>query len=292
MKIIAKLARASFLSLLFTLSACKTVDPLEPLNRKIFCFNMGLDRVLFRPVARAYDTIVPAPIACGIGNFFDNIDDVTNIANEILQFKFCDAWSDVWRVAFNTTIGLGGFFDIATCAGLPKHHQDFGLTLARYGFVCSTYLMVPFFGPSTIRDSIGWFVDWNYLSVWPYIEPKSLRYGLYGLRLVHKRALLLPADKLIDESIDPYIFVRDAYLQKRECDIKAICPCADPDAPATGASDHKTSPAAKDSDDTFVPEDDHEQTSTTAGNKENNKAAPTSAKPAAGKNSDDTFVEP
>ncbi len=293
MKTIAKLARASFLSLLFTLSACKTVDPLEPLNRKIFCFNMALDRAIFRPVAKAYDKIVPAPLVCGIGNFFDNIDDITNIANEILQFKFCDAWSDVWRVGFNSTVGLFGLFDVATCAGLPKHHQDFGLTLARYGFVCSTYLMVPFFGPTTIRDSIGWFVDWNYLSIWPYIEPKSLRYGLYGLRLVHKRAMLLPADKLIDEAVDPYIFVRDAYLQKRECDIKAICPCTGSNAPeaATPAETNaKASPTAKDDDDTFVPGDDNETNSKGADKKDGNTAAP--AKPAGAKDSDDTFVEP
>lgn len=291
MKTIAKLARTTFLSLLVTLSACKTVDPLEPLNRKIFCFNMALDRAIFRPVARAYDKVVPPPLACGIGNFFDNIDDITNIANEILQFKFYDAWSDVWRVGFNSTVGLFGFFDVATCAGLPKHHQDFGLTLARYGFVCSTYLMVPFFGPTTIRDSIGWFVDWNYLSIWPYIEPKSLRYGLYGLRLVHKRAMLLPADKLIDEAVDPYIFVRDAYLQKRECDIKAICPCAPADASAAATptgTNTKASPPAKDNDDTFVPEDDNDKAQPDKNSKTSGRAA---AKPAAGKDSDDPFVE-
>jgi phospholipid-binding lipoprotein MlaA len=234
--------------LLFALTAflagCACVDPLEPLNRQIFAFNMVLDRTLFRPIARAYDKAVPPVIACHIGNFFDNIDDVTNVANNLLQFKLLDAWSDAWRVAFNTTFGFLGFFDVATCAGLPKHHQDFGLTLARYGFVNSTYLMVPFFGPSTIRDTIGWAVDWRYLSVWPYIEPTYLRYGLYGLRLVHKRAALLPADQLIDDALDPYVFVRDAYLQKRECDIKSICPpCETPD---------KNSP--QDNDDTFVSE--------------------------------------
>jgi phospholipid-binding lipoprotein MlaA len=225
------------------LAGCACVDPLEPVNREIFKFNMILDHALFRPVAKAYDKVVPPVIACHIGNFFDNIDDITNIANNALQFKLLDAWSDAWRVAFNTTFGLLGFFDVATCAGLPKHHQDFGLTLARYGFVNSTYLMIPFFGPSTIRDTIGWAVDWRYLSIWPYIEPNYVRYGLYGVRLLHKRALLLPADQLIDDALDPYVFVRDAYLQKRECDIKSICPPEDP-----------CTTTAKGSDDTFVAE--------------------------------------
>jgi phospholipid-binding lipoprotein MlaA len=161
-----------------------------------------------------------------------------------------------------------GLFDVATCAGLPKHHQDFGLTLARYGFVNSTYLMLPFFGPSTIRDSIGWTVDWRYLSPWPCFEPGSFRYSLYGVRLVHKRAALLPADKLIDDAIDPYLFVRDAYLQKRESDIKSICPpCDTPETDSTqkgvdgddtfvAESDTAEKQSAKDPNDTFVAETD------------------------------------
>jgi phospholipid-binding lipoprotein MlaA len=267
---ILRITRALVLTLTLTLVGCATVDPLEPVNRKIFCFNMALDHVIFRPIARAYDTVVPARVACGIGNFFDNIDDVTNVANNVLQLKFYDAWSDVWRIAFNSTIGVFGLFDVATCAGLPKHHQDFGLTLARYGYAHSIYLMVPLFGPTTIRDSIGWTVDWRYLSVWPYIEPNSLRYGLYGLRLVHKRALLLAADKLIDESLDPYVFVRDAYLQKRDCEVKVVWPyeCNDSkaattskDAPAsdkgdTFVADDNDAKGGKASDDPFVSEDD------------------------------------
>ncbi len=227
------------------MTGCACVDPLEPINRKIFAFNMVIDQVVFRPVATAYDKVMPTFLVCRVENFFNNVDDVTNIANNVLQCKFLDAWSDCWRLAFNTTFGLFGLFDVATRAGLEKHHQDFGLTLARYGFVQSTYLMVPFFGPSTLRDSIGWTVDWRYLSVWPYIQPRSLRYGLYGFRLVHKRASLLAADKLIEEAIDPYLFVRDAYLQKRECDIKSICPSGDIE---------NKSPTKSTEEDTFVSE--------------------------------------
>lgn len=235
------------------LTGCACTDPFEPVNRKIFTFNMVLDHAIFRPAARAYEKIVPPPVVCCIGHFFDNLDDLTNIANNTLQCKFYDAWSDCWRFGFNTTLGLFGFFDVATCFGLPKHHQDFGLTLARYGFVCSPYLMIPFFGPSTIRDSVGWAVDWRYLSVWGYLEPDSLRYSLYGLRLIHKRAELLPADKLIDEALDPYLFVRDAYLQKRENDIKCICPQATTTT-TTQKVESKASKTNTDGD-TFVPDE-------------------------------------
>lgn len=287
--------RSFILFALLALVGCACVDPLEPVNRKIFCFNMALDRGLFRPIAKAYDKVVPAPIACGIGNFFDNIDDVTNVANNILQLKFLDAWSDVWRIAFNTTLGIGGLFDVATCAGLPKHHQDFGLTLARYGYAHSIYLMIPFFGPSTVRDTIGWTVDWRYLSVWPYIEPKELRYGLYGLRLIHKRALLLCADKLIDEAIDPYVFVRDAYLQKRDSEVKCVWPYECDNGSVKTASKED---ATKDKDDTFV-EDDNDKTSADKddpfvdedGNNDSKKE--TNTKPSSPKSSsDDPFVDP
>jgi phospholipid-binding lipoprotein MlaA len=235
-----------FVACCLMLTGCASVDPFERVNRKIFAFNMALDKVVVRPVARAYEKVMPSFVVCRIENFFNNLDDLTNIANNVLQCKFLDAWSDCWRFAFNSTFGLVGFFDVATCAGLPKHRQDFGLTLARYGFVNSPYLMVPFLGPATIRDALSWAVDWQYLSVWRLIELNSFRYGLYGSRLIHRRAGLLPADKLIGDAIDPYLFVRDAYLQKRECDIKSICP---PDETPTEATAHKVS-----NEDTFVEE--------------------------------------
>jgi phospholipid-binding lipoprotein MlaA len=257
------------------LGGCACVDPLEPVNREIFKFNGVLDRAIFRPMATAYDKAVPPVVACRIGNFFDNIDDLTNIANNTLQCKFLDAWSDCWRFAFNTTLGLFGLFDVATCMGLPKHHQDFGLTLARYGFVNSTYLMIPILGPSTLRDTIGGVMDWRYLSIWPYIEPRTLRYSLYGLRLIHKRAALLPADKLIDDALDPYVFVRDAYLQKRDCEIKYICPpCDEPLAVDVHSPN-------KDNDDTFVPEGQEGKDS-----KDNERGVKQSLPP----QSDDPFV--
>ncbi len=274
--------RLASIFLLLFLAGCECIDPLEPLNRQFFAFNMVLDRSLLRPVAKVYDKVVPPYVACRVGNFFDNIDDLTNIANNALQFKLLDAWSDCWRFAFNTTFGLLGLYDVATCAGLPKHHQDFGLTLARYGFVNSMYLMVPFFGPSTLRDTIGWTVDWRYLSPWPYIRPNSLRYGLYGLRLVHKRAGLLAADPLIDDAMDPYLFVRDAYLQRRECEIKSICPPPCEDSPEKAKDDPK-----KAGDDTFVAEDDAK-----GGNADpNDTFVPEEENKSSSQASDDPFVD-
>lgn len=236
-------------------------DPLEPLNREIFKFNLVVDKVILRPVAKVYDCVIPGPVAHRIGDFFDNLDDLTNIANNTLQLKFYDAWSDVWRVAFNTTFGVLGLFDVATCAGLPKHHQDFGLTLAYWGVTRSAYLMIPFVGPTTIRDGIGWLIDWNYFSIWPFIESDTLRYSLYGVRLVHKRACLLPADKLIDDALDPYVFVRDAYIQRREGEInnlyKKDCNKATSDVSKNSDKDDTFVPENEggDKDDPFVPED-------------------------------------
>jgi phospholipid-binding lipoprotein MlaA len=224
---IDKIKSTLVILIIICLTACSTLreDPFEPVNRKIFSFNMVVDRAVFRPVAKAYDTVVPPPVAHGVYNFFDNLDDLTNIANNTLQVKFYDAWSDCWRFFFNSTFGIFGFFDVATQMGLPKHHQDFGLTLAYWGMTEAPYIMVPFFGPSTLRDAIGWSVDWEYLSIWGYIRPNSLRYSLYAVRLIQKRAALLPADKLIDQSLDPYVFVRNGYLQKRNAEIKNVRCC-------------------------------------------------------------------
>jgi phospholipid-binding lipoprotein MlaA len=278
---IDKIKSTVVILLIICLTACGTLreDPFEPVNRKVFSFNMAVDRAVFRPVAKAYDTVVPPPVAHGIYNFFDNLDDLTNIANNTLQVKFYDAWSDCWRFFLNSTFGIFGFFDVATRMGLPKHHQDFGLTLAYWGMTEAPYIMVPFFGPSTFRDVIGWSVDWEYLSIWGYIRPNSLRYSLYAVRLIQKRAALLPADKLIDQSLDPYVFVRDGYLQKRNAEIKNVRCCnnapTSEDVLPDSDNGEKIPPKQSkltDTDDTYVEDVVPNKTTKT--------------------NSDDTYVEP
>lgn len=190
-------------------------DPYENINRTIFNFNTGLDKVIIRPVAKAYHTVLPNFLLKGINNVFSNLEDIPTICNEILQLKPLAAWSDVWRLGINSTLGLLGFFDVATEINLKKHHEDFGSTLAHYGYTNSSYFVLPILGPSTIRDAIGLPVTYYTMTVYPYIQPDSARYQVLSLDLINMRSQLLKADDIIKESIDPYVFVRDAYLQKR-----------------------------------------------------------------------------
>jgi len=127
-------------------------DPFEPMNRAIYSFNDKLDKYVARPTATAYQKVTPAPMQTGVRNFFSNLGDIGNFANDALQLKVTDATEDAVRFAFNSTLGIGGLIDWATPAGLPRHHQDFGLTLARYGVPIGPYLVLPVFGPSSVRD--------------------------------------------------------------------------------------------------------------------------------------------
>lgn len=195
-------------------------DPYEHFNRKVFAFNMAVDRAFFRPVAKVYDKVLPWPIKTGVRNFFGNIGDVTSVANELLQLHFSQVVADLARITINTTVGVGGLFDVATRIGLEKDKEDFGLTLASWGSKNSPYLILPFMGPYTLRDAVGLPVDYFLFSVWPYVATNALRYGLQGTALVQYRASLLAGDDIVDQAFDPYAFVRDAYLQRRDYLIK------------------------------------------------------------------------
>jgi phospholipid-binding lipoprotein MlaA len=197
-------------------------DPLEPLNRQIFKFNMAMDKAVLRPVAKVYEIVIPAPVDHRITNFFNNIDDITATANDIFQVNIPLALSDASRFAINTTIGILGFFDPATRIGLIRHRQDFGLTLARWGYRDSMYFVIPFFGASTIRDTLGMPVDYYGFSVYPYINDLYVRYGVLGLYYVNHRDAWLSADKLLYEAFDPYAFMRSAYLQRRQHQIDTL----------------------------------------------------------------------
>lgn len=199
------------------------VDPYEKFNRRVFAVNMTLDKYIFKPIAHGYDTITPVPIRKGIGNFFANLDMLNTIPNDLLQGKTAYFTADTWRFILNSTLGIGGLFDVATRFGLPKHHEDFGLTLAYWGGECGLkpqpYLMLPILGSTTTRDAFGKIPTY---ATWPftYIDPQYYNYGAWALSAVDKRANLLPADKLVEDSFDPYIFVRSAYLQSRNHDIE------------------------------------------------------------------------
>ncbi len=196
----------------------KNVDPYEKFNRAMFSFNDFLDHWVLRPVAQGYDTVTPPTIHKGITNFFDNVAMITTIPNDLLQGKSAYFTADTWRFIINTTLGVGGIFDIATRFGLPKHHEDFGMTLAYWsgpdGLKPQPYLVLPFLGSTTTRDAFGKIPD---SATWPftYIQPEYYNIGAVALNVVNIRAGLLSADKLVQQSFDPYIFVRSAYLQSR-----------------------------------------------------------------------------
>ncbi len=190
-------------------------DPLEGLNRGVYHFNDVVDNLLAKPVATLYRDVVPQIARTGVSNFFANINDVIVALNNLLQGKFTKAVSDVGRIAVNTTAGLLGVIDVATEIGLEKHNEDFGQTLGYWGIGDGPYLVLPFVGPSSFRDGVGWLVDF-YTDPVTYVDPSRDRNILWGMRFVSRRAELLAASELIDKAaLDPYEFVRDAYLQRR-----------------------------------------------------------------------------
>lgn len=191
-------------------------DHWERFNRVMFRFNDTLDRVILKPLATLYNAIVPKPLVRGIRNFFANVDNLPTIPNDVLQGNFYQAIRDTWRLGINTTVGILGFFDPASHIGLGPNREDFGLTLAQWGYRHSGYLVVPFLGPTTVRDLIGFPVDYYVFSIYPWINPPSTRYALYGLGLLSRRAELLTYQNVMQQAaLDRYIFVRNAYMQHR-----------------------------------------------------------------------------
>lgn len=192
--------------------SAEPVDPWEGFNRKMFAFDMTLDRYLLKPAAITYQKVTPGWGERMVGNFFGNLSDAKSALNALLQARFAQAGSNFARVLLNTTLGIGGLFDVASDANLKRYEQDFGLTLARWGVDRGPYLVLPFWGPSTVRDAAAIFPG-NYM--WPphYLENQWVRLGLDGLYGVSKRAELLALEKSLVG--DKYIFVRNYYLQSR-----------------------------------------------------------------------------
>ena len=191
----------------------ETRDPWQGLNRVTHKFNHVLDRFLLLPVAKVYKTVAPGFVQAGTRRFFDNLDDIDNAVNDLLQGKPSDAFGDIGRLAINTTIGVGGWFDPATKFGLKKHEEDFGQTLSVWGVPRGPYLVLPFLGPSTVTDAVGRPFD-AVLNPVRYLYPVDHRNTLYGTSLISTRASLLSAESAVFG--DEYIFYRDAYLQRRE----------------------------------------------------------------------------
>jgi phospholipid-binding lipoprotein MlaA len=208
------------------LSACATVpagkhdsrDPFERVNRSVFRFNTAADHAVFRPAARAWQALVPPPVRHGLGNFVGNLEYPVTIVNEVLQGKLSDGGQDLTRLLVNTIFGFG-FFDPATHAGLERHDEDFGQTLGKLGLPSGPYLVVPLLGPSSLRDAPAKLVD-EYANGRHYLSDQYLNYGLWATSKLELRANLLDADAVLERTYDPYAFVRSAWLQHREYQVR------------------------------------------------------------------------
>jgi len=191
-------------------------DPLEGMNRAVFSFNDGFDKVIFKPGAKAYKAVVPEPARQCVGNVFANVNDIFVSVNSLLQGKVGDAVSDACRVLVNTTVGVAGCFDVASKMGLEKHNRDFGQTFGKWGVTPGPYLVLPIIGPSDFRDAAGYFLTTYLDPVWN-ISYVPLRNELVVLRAVNIRADLISASDVLEEAaLDKYSFVRDAYMQRRQ----------------------------------------------------------------------------
>jgi phospholipid-binding lipoprotein MlaA len=214
--------RAATLAIVFALAGCAGTnpkDPFETYNRAMFRFNDALDQAALKPAAEQYEKL-PSFVRTGVGNFFGNLGDVWTAVNNLLQGKIGDGMSDVMRVTFNTAFGFGGLLDWGSEAGLVKHKEDFGQTLGKWGVRSGPYFVLPLLGPSTVRDTLAWPIDIAG-DPWDYVRPVAVRSSGYVVRIVDQRAAVLGASNLIEEAaLDRYVFIRDAYLQRRESKIR------------------------------------------------------------------------
>jgi phospholipid-binding lipoprotein MlaA len=211
------------LIVLLAISGCATTsndprDPWEGLNRKTYAFNDALDKAVLKPVAQGYDKVVPDFAKEGVNNFYGNLEDIGTSLNNLLQGKFKEGASDAGRFAVNTVLGVFGLWDIASPMGLEKHYEDFGQTLGWWGMPSGPYFVIPLLGPSSARDAPARVVDpsWYYYS---FADDRTY-WILWGTDKLRSRANLLKAESVLDQaSLDPYTFIRDAWLQRRRSQV-------------------------------------------------------------------------
>ena len=217
-------------------SAADPRDPWEGMNRKVYAFNEKLDDAVVRPVAQAYADVMPSFARTGVRNFLGNLGDVWTTVNATLQLKGQVAAESFMRVALNSTLGFYGLLDIASEAGLAKRKEDLGQTLGYWGVRPGPYVVLPLLGPATLRDTAALPIDWQ-ATPSRYFHDASTRTGVTVVNATETRAgLLKTTDAVKQASLDPYSFVRDAWLQKRENDVYDGNPpsdfdYSDPDAP-------------------------------------------------------------
>jgi phospholipid-binding lipoprotein MlaA len=210
---------------LLALTGCATgpnanpKDPFEPYNRSMSTFNDGIDRAVLKPVATAYAEVTPSLVRAGVSNFFGNLQDAWTFVNSVLQLRLQKAGESLMRFSVNTGLGLGGLLDIASEAGIPKHNEDLGKTLGRWGVPSGPYFVLPLLGPSTVRDAFTITTEIAYDPV-SRIKPSNAQLAVSTVRLVNSRSNYLRLGKLLDEAaLDKYSFTRDAFLAKRNADV-------------------------------------------------------------------------
>lgn len=191
-------------------------DPLEGFNRGIYKFNDTADKAVLKPVAGAYKAVMPTPIRNGVNNFFNNLETFVSVINDLLQFKFGHAMDGAGRFVINSTFGIAGLIDVASMDGIERRQEDFGQTLGHWGVGNGAYLVLPLLGPSTLRDTAGFAVDTAYFSPITYLDEVRTANQLRMVDYIDTRSQYLPASDLLDDAaLDPYSFMRDAYLQRR-----------------------------------------------------------------------------
>lgn len=203
-------------------------DPWERSNRAVFRFNTAVDNAFFRPLARGYRAIMPDPLERGVTNFFSNLNDVTSAANNALQGRGNAMFSDLSRVIINSTLGLLGFIDVASKHGIPKRGEDLGQTFGVWGFDTGPYVVLPFLGPSSGRDFVGVVGDFFMLDPLLLIDDDAALIATISLRYLDRRASFLTATDIAEQAaLDPYIFYREAYFQRRASQVQDSAPSDD-----------------------------------------------------------------
>lgn len=194
----------------------ETWDPFEPFNRAMFTFNEKFDQWLLKPAAKGYDWAMPGLAKQGIGNFFSNLVQPRVAVNDLLQGKFVQSGRDTGRFLVNSTIGILGFVDVAKSIGLEPKEEDWGQTFAVWGLKDGPYFVWPIIGPRFARDTLGFGFDWLSNPV-TYVEPQAASWGLWSVDIIDSRARFLPAEKVLEQAMgsDKYIFIREAYRQRR-----------------------------------------------------------------------------
>lgn len=214
------LALAALSGCATTVTASDPRDPFEPLNRVSYAVNDELDRAFLKPVAKGYRKVTPQFVQTGVSNVFSNAKYPVTLVNNALQGKFGAALNDTGRFLLNTTVGLGGLLDPATAAGFDRNDEDFGQTFGVWGIGPGPYFVVPLYGPTTLRDGFGSVAANGFAEPRSYLEDDSTRWTLWAAGNFERRVRLLDADAVLGRSGDAYTFVRSAYLQRREFQVR------------------------------------------------------------------------